>query len=352
MSLLSGWAWGSSISSYATDAAPGKHHVWQNDLGPNKLPYMPEAVLTSAEATKLMEVQPASRESLYSAILDTLIAHGLDTTVAALKREPNLGVALQDIVHHELCKPVIPLGMPDSVAYQYQDAQKLSGQQQKFVEECATEARKQRARLQQLRDNLHSLRLDAFSPMKEGAELLEQQRMRLVQLRISAAPRESQTIQLRQDIENRTEEVKQIFNFIEATDENHLKLKAHVLDTQERIAKMRTALDSSPASQAQRIRHVLLHWDDLQCAQGTAEQTFAHVDSDRDGRIEWANDEICRFVRLLFHYHYLELPQWSTSIWYALFSFSGFNHQYSVNVNEVMKFARCCFEAALRTLIS
>merc|ERR1712227_218687 len=104
--------------------------------------------------------------------------------------------------------------------------------------------------------------------------------------------------------------------------------------------------------QAEHIRSVLLNWDAPGGPKRIAAETFAKVDTNHDGRIQWQNEEILTFIRLVFHYHHVNVPPWSDFVWYELYRLCEPDSSSSgvLDQRASARFARGCLEAALRCL--
>merc|ERR1711890_214897 len=110
----------------------------------------------------------------------------------------------------------------------------------------------------------------------------------------------------------------------------------------EKLEELRQAASSSEAGQAQGIRNLLMQWEASHGAKRIAAETFAHVDTNHDGQLEWQNGVICRFVRLIFHYHHVVVPPWPENVWYELFRICEPDVPPSLDVVESLKFTRGC----------
>jgi len=311
-------------------------------------------VLVAAEAEKLKDLMPIPTEGFQRILLHTLLAHGLTATAYQLKRESGLLDAWDDLspaIHREaLAAPCTP----ETVIRQFKDARVLSNEQEQFVDECTRRIVEQRARIEQLTDRLHDVRVTSgvvSEEEREASAKLKEQATQLEELRIASEAMEKVENETRESINILDEEKARIRDTINRRCSNIEQLVAHTTHYEAKLEEMRKEAENSTSAQAQRIRCLLINWDAPQGPKRIAAETFAHVDSNHDGRLDWQNDEVCRFTRLIFHYHHIAVPPWSDTIWSELFCFCELDKSMSVDVVEAMKFTRGCFEAALRVLI-
>lgn len=299
--------------------------------------------------------KPISPEELHRVVMDTLLAHGLKATASVMKRESDFGDNLGDASPKSGTRePIVPEGMPDSVVRQYKEARELSNRQLRFVEQCTDQVSQQRTRLERLIERVHDVRVQCGSPTEEemrAAAHIKEQNAQLEELRLSVDSIAKMESQMKEELGRQEEEKARVEEAIVMRGQNLGQLQAQIAGVEERLEDLRKRAENSDHAQAQRIRKLLLHWDAPQGPKRIAAETFAHVDSNHDGRLEWQNDEICRFVRLIFHYHHVTVPPWPDTVWYELYRLCDLGQSRALDVVESLKFARGCFEAALRALV-
>lgn len=101
------------------------------------------------------------------------------------------------------------------------------------------------------------------------------------------------------------------------------------------------------APEAEKLRYLLRHWTaDHGPLSSIAPALFAQCDVDRDGALRWNEGEIRRFVHLLFEHYNVHLPEWQDRVWYELYRQCDRNQDYALEINEILEYARHCFELA------
>lgn len=312
---------------------------------------MPESMIAEM-ASKVDDTQSVSPEDLQRVFMDTLLAHNMPATMATLRGESAMASTVDFGADFE---PLVPPGMPETVPRQYRKSREASARQQRFLEdECTQQVLVQRNRLQRLVEHFNSLRKELENPSEEqvrNSALLREQETKLEALRLSAQAHDRIRGGVAQDSEHLGREKYWLTKSIKEKTANMEQMKVKILQLAGQVEQSRRQAETCDAGRAQRIRHLLLTWDQPQGPRFIAAETFAHVDSNHDGRLEWNNDEICRFVRLLFHYHRVDVPTWPDSIWLELYRCCGLDQIRSVEMPDACKFARGCFEAALRALV-
>lgn len=320
-------------------------------------PVLANQYIIEAEASKLQDVQLVSPKDLHRVMMDTLALHGLTATADMLKRESKLDVSLEELSDNTLedlsgsCAK--HLCLPESAAHQFREARELHNQQECSIEQCKQRVADQHVRLDQLITRLYNVRENSglrTLEEQEASRHITEQNAELRNIRRSAEELQRAESQMKGDIERKLREKVKVSQASESTSLKMVRVKSKILSIEQLLEELRKQLEESEAGQAQRIRRLLLQWDSPEGPKRIAAETFAHVDSDHDMRLQWENDEICKFVRLMFYYHHVAAPPWPDVVWYELYQVCEFNSPESVDVVEALKFARGSFEAALRML--
>jgi len=329
-------------------------------IEPADVPHaVPEAgtreALIAELALKLEEVDTTSTEDLQRVVMDSLVSHGFKATAAILKTECDSDVFQNDSPKAArgpvgILEPLVPPGMPEAVVHKFRDAGKLHDRYHKFVVESSEEVVEHQTRLEKLIGRVHSLRELVGLPEqeKQAMQRLKQQDDRMDELKLSTEAFDSAAQTITNDIDRKMEEKVVILNAIEAKSDNAQLYLSQAHRLGKSVEELRKKAEKSEAAQAQRIRHLLLKWDTPQGPKRIASETFAKVDSNHDGRLEY--DEVLKLARLIFQHYHVDVPVWPDAVWAELFRSCDLDKSQMIDVAESLKFARGCFEAALRAL--
>lgn len=108
-------------------------------------------------------------------------------------------------------------------------------------------------------------------------------------------------------------------------------------------------LSNNPsASQAAMLRQALANWDTLHGTKRVCSESFAHADQNHDGKLEWNNGEVRKFVRTFFSECAIKVPHWSDVSWYNIYRHFDQTSSMSLDLEEACRFVKFCFEVALR----
>jgi len=229
----------------------------------------------------------------------------------------------------------------------------VNSRQHECIQECSEQVIEQRSRLQKLTERLHAMRTSCGELTEEevaAQRRLHEQDMKINQLKLSAAAFEKIEAETKASIQLQMTEKSRLTETLMMRNANIQSLQEQIRAAEMQLEELKKTAEASEASQAHRIRQLLMNWDTPNGPKRVASQTFSQVDTDHDGRLEWATDEVCRFVRLLFHYHHVTAPPWADGVWYELYRLCDLDKSHSLDIAEALRFARGCFEAALRML--
>lgn len=306
-------------------------------------------------ALRLKDLEPLSMADLQGVLTKTLLAHGFHATANALKKEdgasPRLAARALSPEGDRDASAFVPPCMAPSVIRHNREALELGERYQHFVEETSEEVGAHKGRLDGLVERVHALRKLCGEPTEEEmrqSNTLKSQKDRLEELRLSSVALDKQTGELTQDTDQARKSSFTIRDVIENKSQNTELYKSQIVRLEIKIDELRKQTEGSEASQAQRIRKILLQWDQPHGSKRVTAETFAHVDSNHDGRLEY--DEVLRFVRRIFSHHQVALPVWPETVWFELYRSCDLDQSLAIDVAESLKFARGCFEAALRTV--
>lgn len=311
-----------------------------------------EPWMVAQEAAKLKDLQKMSDIDLQHIIMDSLVAHGLKATASALRRECELDHS-EFPLNVEKKEPLVPPDMPTVVAEKFAEARDVNNKQHHIIEECSEQVTQQRGRLEKLLERLQAMRANCSSSgAEEQAALarLQEQDSRIEELKLSSNAFERIEAEVKENIQLQSAEKRRLAEVLSTRDANIQLLQEQIKVAEAQLEELKQKYENSDANQAQRIKHLLLNWDSPHGPKRVASETFSHVDTNHDGRLEWATDEVCRFVRLLFHYHNITAPPWADGVWYELYRLCDLDKSHSLDIGEALRFARGCFEAALRML--
>jgi len=118
------------------------------------------------------------------------------------------------------------------------------------------------------------------------------------------------------------------------------------LEEEEKLLKS----SSKTVSSTERLQALLDAWTLAGCGKETAESIFREVDADSDGKLEWNNDEIREFVRIVFKRHSVVMPDWQESVWYEMYRHADLDRSNSLELDEAVNFAQHCLDVALVAL--
>jgi len=315
------------------------------------------------EAEKLHKLQAMEGEELekvLNSLADTLLSHGLKATAALLKQEANLSSPASPASRKAGGSPkspsadggpVVPVSMDKTVVQNFAQARQLGTRYHHFVEESSEQVEEHRERLQRLVERMGNIRELFQMPSaeeKQAASTIKLQDSQLDAGKQNAEAVEREIVDMRKTFDTMSLSKVDIRETIEAKSQNAELYLSQIGRLERTVEALRRTAHKSDASQAQRIRHQLLQWDTPQGPKRVAAETFAHVDSNHDGRLEY--EEVLKFARKLFQQHQITVPAWPESVWFELYRACDLDHTHAIDVVESLRFARGCFEAALRAL--
>lgn len=339
---------------------------------PGKETSEPPVSATSQDASASLATLTSDVQRL---IMSSLLHHGMTETAKTLREEAALHHevseehvrktqrlrqqrttrTLEDGEARQVIHTVLPPpGMPATKASKYCEAKEGLTQQKHAADEITTVARDQGQRMSTMLEKIESLRQQFPEPTPEERQVsqrLEERMGRLKQLQDVSAKLERTGAQHRDSLTSYRNEKATLIEDIQTRKENTAAMLAEAERLEEQLPKLRKDREGSETAQAQRIRRLLVNWDAPHGPKRIAAETFARVDSNHDGRLEMKNDELQRFTRFIFQSHNVALPAWPEAVWLEMYRLCDLDRSHALDVVESLKFARCCFEAALRALV-
>mmetsp|Transcript_3387 Transcript_3387/g.7994 ORF Transcript_3387/g.7994 Transcript_3387/m.7994 type:complete len:502 (-) Transcript_3387:23-1528(-) len=289
--------------------------------------------------------QSFPREELCRVLLSSLLAHGLKETASTLKKEAGLpGLTPGDVITLTLENDGLPPGAVKGFARRVAQAHALAPHRDS-LQESAQKLADQRQRLDALLAKARTIRTegDTWIP-EEGGLKMETEEVLRERLKRQAMEAES----IRVAIETRKATQSELERRLEATRKEMRELREKEKD----LKPPEQAKLPAPKSEADKIRDVLAHWEEPQGARRAAAAIFARVDDNGDGKLNWNNNEIRRFVAGIFQHCEVALPPWPDSVWYYLYRRCDTDGSISLDFQESLDFARVCFEMAIHAAIT
>jgi hypothetical protein len=302
-------------------------------------------------------------------ILFTLLqSRGLNDTAACLQREAGLSNLSVDKGGSPGSSPAQKgdANLSELVAPATEEALKLrshaaslsQAEQRRRIASLATEMSKQGQQMAEIRDLVHRVRSTASSvqrpSLEEQEEKIKMNDAEIRELELICSERDALSRNLRMELDRTAAEVADLRRTLEEHEDKETKARIELTKLEEEAMRLSAELGAVPApTQARKIQDILSGWYDQDGhLQLMIRQLFLEIDRDRDGRLEWNNNEIRNFVHELFHRNGILLPNWQEHVWYDMYRRADVNGSYSLELDEAMRFARSCFEAALALVLT
>jgi hypothetical protein len=152
---------------------------------------------------------------------------------------------------------------------------------------------------------------------------------------------------IKTDLQQLEREVAELRRQLEERDEARRRLKLLEDDIVKMFAELNTV------TLAQRIQAILNDWHDhAGHLQMLVRTLFYDIDANKDGKLEWNNNEIRGFVHELFHRQNIPWPNWQEHVFYEMYRKADANSSYSLELDEASRFAKTCFEAAYQLALT
>jgi len=106
-------------------------------------------------------------------------------------------------------------------------------------------------------------------------------------------------------------------------------------------------------SDEEKLRLILDQWDapgdaNREGPQAVIASTFARVDANHDGHLNWNNGEIKQFIGSMFRHYLVAVPPWQEHVWYDMYRGCDVDGSYSIQLQECSNFAKLCLQETLR----
>jgi len=302
-------------------------------------------------------------------LLNLLQARGLNDTASCLQREAGVGqppgsrgnspgggsaARKGDANISELVAPATE----EALRLRSHAASLAQAEQRRRIASLAQEMSKQGQQMSEVRDLVHRVRNAASSvhrpSLEEQEEQIKKNDLELRELEVICSERDALGRKLRVELDRASSEVSELRRTLEEREDEETKARMQLTRLEEEALKLSCELEAVPvATQARKIQALLAAWHDHDGhLQVMVRQLFFDMDRDKDGRLEWNNSEIRDFVRELFHRNGILLPNWQEHVWYEMYRRADVNGAYSLELDEAMRFARSCFEAALALVLT
>jgi len=299
-------------------------------------------------------------------LLNLLQARGLNDTASCLQREAGFGPLpgsrdnspgnspMRKGEPSELVGPATE----EALRVRSHAASLAQAEQRRRIASLAQEMSKQGQQMSEIRDLVHRVRSAASSVQRPSLEEQEEQIKRndaeIRELEIICFEREALGRNLRVELDRTTSEVAELRKSLEEREDEETRARIQLTKLEDEAAKLNAELDAIPVStQARKIQALLAAWHDQDGhLQVMVRSIFTDIDRDRDGRLEWNNNEIRNFVRELFTRNGIMVPNWQDKSWYEMYRKADVNKSYSLELAEAVHFAHGCFEAALALVLT
>jgi len=293
-------------------------------------------------------------------LLNLLQARGLNDTADCLQREAGLSSASGspgrkgEPAISELVAPATE----EALRLRAHAASLAQAEQRRRIGSLAQEMSKQGNQMGQIRDLVLRVREAAsnvYRPtLEEQEDQIKANELELRELEVICSERDALAKNLRIELDRTSAEASELRRTLEEREDEETKARIQLTRLEEEALKLSCELEAVPVmTQARKIQGLLNAWHDQDGhLQIMVRQIFIDIDRDKDGRLQWNNDEIRGFVRELFSRNGVMLPNWQETVWYEMYRRADVDHSYSLEQEEAGRFARSCFEAALALVLT
>jgi len=367
-----------SVGQTLTSSVAGSSKASSPLSQPSRGSFGRRARVAKTEATQEKEQPPATTltADVQRLIMSSLLYHGMTETAAKLREEAALhevseehfektqrlrkqrnAKTLEEGENREvLAMPYMlaPPGMPENKASKFREAKVGLTEAKVETNDMTNVAGEQNDRLATVLERIQKLRAAIPEPTEAEVQAsirLNERMSRLKQLKETSQKLERTEAQNRDALNTYITERGNLMEDIQTREKKTALMVDEAARLQHQLETLRKEREGSESAQAQRIRRLLVNWDAPQGPKRIAAETFAKVDSNHDGRLEWKNDELLMFTKLIFQNHHVTMPPWPEAVWMEMYRLCDLDRSHSLDVVESLKFARCCFEAALRALV-
>jgi Ca2+-binding EF-hand superfamily protein len=288
-------------------------------------------------------------------LINLLELQGLSDTAACLQREAGFRHASSDGSHNP---DMVASAAEEDLRIRTEAAASAQAEHRGHLASVSQDLSKQGQQLSGIRDLVSRVRnvANAVSrpSLEEQEEKIKNNAREINELEMICTERDALGRELRIELDSNATTMGDLRRSLEEHEDEETKSRIRLTRLEEEVLKLTAELEAPPvATQARKIQNLLAHWyDQDHHLQKMIRQLFLENDRDRDGRLEWNNNEIRNFVHELFHRNSILLPNWQEHVWYEMYRKADVNASYSLELEEAMRFARNCFEAALALVLT
>mmetsp|Transcript_37669 Transcript_37669/g.94587 ORF Transcript_37669/g.94587 Transcript_37669/m.94587 type:complete len:439 (+) Transcript_37669:17-1333(+) len=224
---------------------------------------------------------------------------------------------------------------------------------------AAAQVAEQRERLGQLQAKVRSLRLAAVAAAEKQDQAASAKRSarqsRVKELHSQNTELARQAEVLRGETRRGDAAVAKLREVVSAREKAIAELRGRLEQAEQRMQGLRSdegkrLVASNAGQQATILRRALAQWDVQGGTRRLCSECFAKADTNHDSKLEWNNGEIKQFVHAVFLRCGATVPMWGEMAWYKIYRHSDADGSLSLELEEAYRFARFCFEVALRAV--
>mmetsp|Transcript_42136 Transcript_42136/g.78836 ORF Transcript_42136/g.78836 Transcript_42136/m.78836 type:complete len:936 (-) Transcript_42136:15-2822(-) len=291
-------------------------------------------------------------------LLNLLEMHGMTETCECLKVEVTHthggGEKVEEVIPLE--KLITP-DVQDVTQRALKEAAQGNSEHANGLSDIKQEFDKQRQVMAKAQSLMQKLQEQANTGQKmtleEQEAKIEECDAEIEQLEATIMQMQSLEHSMRTELDQVVQETGSLQRTLEECVDAETKAKMQLARAQEEMERLMQEINAPPVQTPARvIQGILKSWSDpLSPIWAMIQEIFLAVDTDKDGHLQWNNDEIRGFVRTLFARNAVQIPSWQDHVWYEMYRRADVNASYSLEMEEASRFARHCFEAALALVL-
>lgn len=231
-------------------------------------------------------------------------------------------------------------------------------EQRRRISSLVQEMQKKETQMAEIRALMTRVRAASVSiqrpSLEEQEEIMRNNGLELKELEALRAEQDLLGKRLRAGLDRTIEEVTALRLRLGEREDEETKARIQLTRMEEEVLKLTSEIEGPPfMSQARKIQTLLSVWHNQdEQFHLTIRSLFQDMDRDRDGRLEWNNNEIRGFVIELFRRNNIHVPTWGDPVWYDMYRKADVDGSYSLELEEATRFAKSCFEAALAMVLT
>jgi hypothetical protein len=284
-----------------------------------------------------------------------LEARGWGQTAKCLQEES--GKLLRDNTAKDTTEIVTPL-LEENLRGKVSNASDVEREQWQAFAALAEDGVKQGQKMSEVRNLLRRVRDVAASAQKPSmAEMnlmMTRKDAEIRELEIISSERHAVVELLHVEDKQFAKETSDLIRQLETREDEETQARIILTKLEAELHKLSAETISIPVStQARKIQAVLVDWHDHGSHLNAQVQSlFSEIDQNRDGRLEWNNNEIRTFVREIFKRNDIQWPNWQEPVFYDMYRRADVDRSYSLEFREATNFAKSCFESALALVLT